>query len=123
MTSPTNRASLKPGPQPAFPRDVKLAIEVMRKAICRPISMGSLAEHCGVAERTLNAHFRIFVGLSPIRYLRRLRLVAAREALLAAEPGISVTEVARRYHFDHLGRFASQYRRAFGEPPSATLRR
>jgi adenylate cyclase len=84
--------------------------------------MRNLVEHCGVAERTLNAHFRTFLGLSPISYLRRLRLAAAREALLAGEPGVSVTEVARQFGFNHFGRFAGQYRRCFGESPSATLR-
>jgi len=99
-----------------------MAIEFMRAAVCRPISMTDLVQHCGVAERTLNKHFRTFLNVSPMRYLRRLRLAGAREALLAGEPGISVTEVARRFEFNHFGRFADQYRRCFGESPSATLR-
>jgi AraC-like DNA-binding protein len=99
-----------------------MAIEFMRAAVCRPISMTDLVQHCGVAERTLNKHFRTFLNVSPMRYLRRLRLAAAREALLAGEPGNSVTEVARRFEFNHFGRFADQYRRCFGESPSATLR-
>jgi len=119
---PTQPKSDRLASCPPIPHDVKMAIEFMRAAVCRPISMVDLVPHCGVAERTLNKHFRTFLNISPMRYLRRLRLVAAREALLAGEPGISVTEVAKRYEFNHLGRFAEQYRRCFGESPSATHR-
>lgn len=85
--------------------------------------MADLAAHCGVAERTLNEHFRSFLEMSPMRYFRRLRLSAAREALLTGRPGISVTKVAKGFEFNHFGRFSAQYRRAFGEAPSKTLNR
>jgi AraC-like DNA-binding protein len=41
---------------------------------------------------------------------------------VAATPGTSVEQVARRWGFTHLGRFAHDYRVAFGQLPSATLR-
>jgi AraC-like DNA-binding protein/tetratricopeptide (TPR) repeat protein len=107
--------------RPPVPRDVRSAVERMRRSVSDPISMRDLARHCGVAERTLNKHFRAFLGLSPMRYLQQLRLAAARETLLAGQVGLSVTEVAKRYCFNHFGRFAAQYRRAFGEAPSVTL--
>nr|WP_289711683.1 helix-turn-helix domain-containing protein [Escherichia coli] len=42
------------------------------------------------------------------------------------DPGCRVrnlTELALDFGFAHLGRFAEQYRRQFGELPSETLRR
>lgn len=105
------------------PQDVRLAITRLRGAVRAPVSIGGLAAECGVAERTLSEHFRAFVGLSPAAYLRRLRLAAAREALRAGAAGTSVTEVAQRHQFNHLGRFAGQYRERFGETPRQTLRR
>jgi adenylate cyclase len=123
MTSPNRQ---EPDPlafSPPLPHDLKVAIEFMRAAVCRSISMADLAEHCGVASRTLNEHFRTFLDVSPMRYFRQLRLSAARESLLSGKPGISVTEVANRFEFNHFGRFAEQYRSRFGEPPSAALRR
>jgi AraC-like DNA-binding protein len=77
----------------------------------------------GVPERTLHRHFLDFLGLSPLAHLRQLRLAAAREALLDPGGSASVTEVTARFGFVHLGRFSSDYRRRFGEPPTATLAR
>src|SRR3546814_19217211 len=62
--------SEKPTPLEPVPSDVKKAIEFMRTRVCHSLSMASLVKHCGVAERTLNEHFRVFVGLSPIGYPR-----------------------------------------------------
>jgi AraC-like DNA-binding protein len=52
-------------------------------------------------------------------YLRRLRLHHVRAELAAHSPdSVTVTMVAGRWGFVHLGRFASQYRQLFGETPS-----
>jgi adenylate cyclase len=105
------------------PHDVKKSIGYMRARLDRKVMIGDLVRESGVAERTLRKHFRAFVGLSPLEHLRRLRLAAAREQLLGGPATGSVTEIATRYGFGHLGRFSTQYRRCFGEPPSSTRRR
>jgi transcriptional regulator GlxA family with amidase domain len=52
-----------------------------------------------------------------------VRLKLVRDELLRSGPDANVTAVAMRHGFVHLGRFSAQYRVAFGELPSATLRR
>jgi TolB-like protein/AraC-like DNA-binding protein/tetratricopeptide (TPR) repeat protein len=103
--------------------DLKKAIEFIRQAGSRKTSMANLVAHCGVPERTLRKHFRAFMAASPLEYWRRFRLAAAREELLKGPDDTSITEVAMRFGFNHFGRFSGQYRRHFGETPSATLRR
>jgi len=105
------------------PRDVKRAIDYMRRNVHRKIAMADLAAAGQVAERTLRKHFRAFVGLSPLGYWRRLRLAIVREELLKGASGASVTAVASLYGFPHFGRFSLQYRQCFGETPSTTLGR
>jgi TolB-like protein/AraC-like DNA-binding protein len=95
----------------------------MRTVLERHVTVAELVQVSGMPERTLRNQFRAFVGLPPLAHLRRMRLAAAREALLAPEGEASVTEVAARFGFDHAGRFSAEYRARFGEPPSATLAR
>ncbi|MCJ1705561.1 helix-turn-helix domain-containing protein [Rathayibacter sp. VKM Ac-2926] len=72
---------------------------------------------------TLQEAFRRTLDTTPMAYLRRQRLERVREELLVAAPGaVSVTEVATRWGFIHLSRFAAGYRAAFSENPSDTLR-
>ena len=111
-------------PSFAVPRDVRLAVAYMRRALTQRIAATELAQLCGVPERTLHRHFLVFLGHAPLVQFRRMRLAAAREALLAPGDGrASVTDTATRFGFTHLGRFAGEYRRRFGETPSATLAR
>jgi adenylate cyclase len=100
-----------------------MAVAHMRAHVGEKVTVADLVRVCGVADRTLRKHFHVFLGLAPLDYLRRMRLGAAREELLSAAPNGSVTEIAARNGFSHFGRFAAQYRRSFGESPSATLRR
>jgi AraC-like DNA-binding protein len=47
---------------------------------------------------------------------------ARRELMLAHGRSVTVTEIATALGFVELGRFSVEYRRMFGESPSATLR-
>jgi AraC-like DNA-binding protein len=89
-----------------------------------PPHLPELCNAIGVPERTLRACCAEFLGMSPIRYLRLRRLGKVRAALRHADPATAnVSDIARRHGFLQLGRFAAQYRAAFGEAPSITLHR
>jgi AraC family ethanolamine operon transcriptional activator len=82
-----------------------------------------LCRVAGVKQHTLLRAFRAIRDTTPHRYLHTLRLKGAREALLASDADEeTVTRVALRFGFRELGRFAVEYRAAFGESPSETLR-
>lgn len=89
-----------------------------------PPGLPDLAQKLGVSMRTLEICFNEVLGLSPSVYIRNLRLNRARRDLRAARPQeVTVAEIAMKWGFWHLGRFASFYRELFGETPSETLRR
>ena len=105
------------------PRTVKRALDAMHADPAHPFTAGELAAVAGVGVRVLQEAFRQHVGVSPMTYLRRLRLDGVHAELAAAEPWqVSVSEVAGRWGFTHLGRFAGAYRDRFGAAPSQTLR-
>lgn len=105
------------------PRHLKLAEDYMRAHLDAPITNEELAALTGISLRTLYNSFRKFRGVSPMRYLRDLRMDKVREALLDADGIHNVTTVATQWGFFELGRFAAEYRRRYGESPSDTLRR
>ena len=105
------------------PRDLRRAIDYMEANLDAPITIADIAEASRIAGRTLFQYFRDFRGTSPMRYLREARFEKVRDALRRAQPGESISQVAMRWGFSHLGRFAVEYRKRFGESPSETLRR
>lgn len=105
---------------PAFIRRVKEYIDAHAD---QPLSIADLAAHAGVSTSTLFAGFRNFRKTSPIAYLKGVRMKRARDDLRSAPPNTAtVTDVAMRWGFVHLGRFAADYRRWFGESPLQTLK-
>lgn len=89
-----------------------------------PLTPNELARAGNMSVRTLHASFQRCFGVSPMAYVRRIRLEHVRAELVSSrDPHLQVTEVAGRWGFFHLGRFAKQYRDRYGESPSETLRR
>lgn len=67
--------------------------------------------------------FRRYLDMTPMGYLRLVRLDRAHRDLLDADPATTrVQQVAARWGFAHTGRFAAMYREAYGRVPSDTLR-
>lgn len=83
------------------------------------ITVGDVADAAGLSVRGLQGAFQRHHGISPLSYLRRIRLLLAREQL-QSEPEAAVADVARASGFAHLGRFAAAYREEFGELPYQT---
>jgi AraC-like DNA-binding protein len=108
---------------PRRPRPVKRTLDAMHAEPWRAFRTGDLAEIAGVGVRELQQSFRQHVGMSPLAYLRRLRLDGVHAELSRADSGkVSVSEVAYRWGFTHLGRFAGAYQARYGVPPSQTLK-
>ena len=82
-----------------------------------------IAAALAVSVRSLEAGFREWKQETPVAFMRRLRLAAAREQLSHPHAQTTVTEVALNSGFLHLPRFAQYYRAAFDEHPSETLRK
>jgi len=106
-----------------LPRDVKRAIGYIEAHLDSPITLPEIVAASRVPGRTLFEHFKHYRGLSPMGYVRMARYRKVRERLERAEPEEQVSEIAMGLGFDHLGRFAVEYRKRFGESPSETLRR
>jgi AraC-like DNA-binding protein len=97
--------------------------DVLAARFDRQLPIPELCADLGVAESSFRMCCFDDLGMSPSRYMRLRRLNLAHEALQHANPEtINVSQIARRYGFTELGRFAAIYREIFEELPSASLR-
>jgi AraC family ethanolamine operon transcriptional activator len=118
------RGIVSPAPRDFLNRE-RIARRVEHFARARlddPPSIRDLCAATACTERSLHHAFLESFGMPPARYLRILRLNAARRALLSGHAG-SVTAAATDFGFFHFGRFAQDYRGLFGETPSEMMRR
>jgi AraC-like DNA-binding protein len=82
-----------------------------------------LAAGSGCGVRALQSSFQKSAGVTPIEYVRWVRLNRVHEGLQEPTSDAStVTDVAADWGFSHMGRFSAAYYAEFGEHPNETLR-
>lgn len=104
-------------------RIVRDARDHAHQRIADPLQVIDLCQAVGVSRRSLQTSFQEVLGISPLAYLRTMRLNGARRMLLQGEPTMKVKDAVETWGFWHLSRFSQEYRRLFGELPLRTLRR
>lgn len=112
---------LRHGHSPLRPRNLRGALAYIEAHLAEPMTLGDITRAAGCSTRTLNNAFQEHFAVSPMTRVRQLRLDRVRAELL--DGTASVTEVACRWGFTHLGRFSAAYHEHFGELPSETRRR
>lgn len=108
------------------PRNARLraAVQYINDHAAEPVTIAELSEASGLSVRSVQESFRRVFDVSPLTYLRHVRLDHVRAELLELDPQLgAVGDVARRWGFAHLGRFSASYVERFGEYPKQTLRR
>ncbi len=88
-----------------------------------PVSVLDLCQHLRISRRTLQTSFQRVAQLSPVTYLRSVRLNRVRQLLrCTSSHAVPVGDAAARWGFTHQSYFAREYRKLFDELPSATPR-
>lgn len=103
------------------PYFIKRAEAYIREHLHEPLNIETLAENAGVSARTLFTGFKNYLGNTPMAFLKELRFEQAHLDLMQHD-NQSVTDVAFKWGFTHLGRFSQEYKRRYGELPSSTRR-
>lgn len=114
---------LDQGPADASPKHIQRAIDYMRANLHKSLTIIDIAEAVGISDRYLQLGFRRFHDTAPALFLRRIRLEAVHAELSCSENRLPIHEVALKWGFTHMGRFAAQYRAVFGVSPSKTVKR
>ena len=99
-------------------------VRVAQANLDKPVRMPELCRSIGIEPRQLRRACQAILGVAPIGHLNSLRLSEVRRTLSTQNGAAStITEIASRFGFHELGRFAAAYRAAFGEHPSETRQR
>ena len=112
-----------PGPGWVLPAGVRRAAGFIDAYADQPVTLDQIAAAADVPPRTLEYAFRRQYGVTPIGYLRRVRLERAYVQLRAAEPGdgTTVAAVAGQWGWTSPAQFAAAYLERFGALPVHTL--
>lgn len=112
-------------PDPAvMPRHLKRARDYIHAHAHEKITLEELASYAGCSYRSLQSIFATATGMSPMEYLRGVRLAGVHDDLLQADSQhTTVAAIAQQWGFTHMGRLAGIYKKQFGVSPSDTLYR
>jgi AraC-like DNA-binding protein len=108
---------------PGRPAAVRGAMDIIEAGAHLPLTTSTLAMQCHVSVRTLQQGFLRHLGMSPMTYVRVVRLRRAHRDLRSADPAHStVAAIAQRWGFTNLSRFAAAHKTMYGQTPLQTLR-
>ena len=103
-------------------RVLKTAVAYISRHLDEKIRLRDISAAAGVSTRTLGYLFMRVYGITPMAFVKRQRLGNAYRLLQDADPAsTTVATIARRCGFGHMGQFAIDFKRSFGELPSVTL--
>jgi AraC-like DNA-binding protein len=95
------------------------AMQFIRAHHAEKLNVERLAKHAGMSASHFAHRFRSVARVSPMRYLREVRLDRARSLLL--EKGTRVSEAALEVGFESPAHFTREFKRRFGVAPSRSL--
>lgn len=97
-------------------RRVKRIQELMRDNLHRELQLDELAQCVNLSVWRLCHIFRAEVGIPPMKYLRLLRLEAAKHLLDTSF--LSVKEITYKVGVNDESHFARDFKKAYGAPPT-----
>ncbi|WP_437739669.1 response regulator [Sorangium sp. So ce1504] len=101
---------------------VRLVEEYLDAHAEGPIGTADLTTLAGASMASIDGAFA-YRGATPWDFLRKRRLLLARDRLLLAEPGETAASVAHAAGYLRVERFGAAYAAEFGETPAETRRR
>ncbi|PHR61896.1 MAG: hypothetical protein COA43_01620 [Robiginitomaculum sp.] len=107
----------------ATPRRIARAKDYIIENIKQAITVNDVANAACISPRALQYSFREHVGMSPSKYMRKIKLEAVRQALQKADSRSNVTNILSDFGITSYGHFSKFYRETFGCTPKVTLQR
>ncbi len=96
---------------------VAASLSHLHEHYAEPLNVETLARYANMSASTFHEHFKRSTLLSPVQYLKRLRLLKAQQLLVAE--GMGVAQAAHRVGYQSTSQFSREYKRYFERNPGA----
>ena len=101
--------------------NIQEAMRYMRENATRALSVEQVARHVGMSGSHFAHRFSAVARVSPMRFLKQLRLDAARELMLGQS--VRASDAAVRVGYESPSHFTRDFKQAFGSAPAEYVRR
>ncbi len=99
---------------------IALVIDFINQNFDQPIRVEELASIAAMSESSFYQHFKNVAQLSPVQYLKNIRLHHAKHQIFVEQ--LAVSEAAYRVGYESASQFSREYKRLFGFSPAQHLR-
>ena len=100
---------------------IERAMRFMRASFRTDLTVERIARHVGMSASHFAHRFTAVARVSPMRFLKQLRLDAARELMVAH--GIRASEAATRVGYESASHFTRDFKGSFGAAPGEYVKR
>jgi AraC-like DNA-binding protein len=100
---------------------IQAAMRFIRENAARRLSVREMARHVAMSPSHFAHRFRAVARVTPMRYLKQVRLQEARRLLVA--DGLRIAEAAARVGYESASHFARDFKSWFGTTPGSLVRR
>lgn len=94
---------------------IATVIQYMQNDFAQAIRVEEMAQQVNMSPSSFHSHFKSVTAMSPLQYLKRLRLMEARRILLSED--MDAASTAYRVGYESPSQFSREYARMFGCPP------
>ncbi|HBF07742.1 MAG: AraC family transcriptional regulator [Gammaproteobacteria bacterium] len=101
-------------------RQIAQAMGWLKQHFSESITIESLADQAHMSQSSFRQHFKTVAGISPLQYLKQLRLQEARQLML--NDGLDAGASGLSVGYESVSQFSREYARLFGVPPSKDIK-
>jgi len=101
-------------------QQISKVISWLKLNFTEDVPVDDLAVKAHMSASTFRQHFRAVTGMSPLQYIKNLRLQEARQLMM--NDCIDASSAATRVGYESASQFSREYTRLFGSPPSRDIK-
>lgn len=99
----------------SYAHSISKAIHLINRNYSKPLVIEELAKEVNMSPSSLHKHFKKVTAISPLQYLKAIRLQTARRLLLSE--GLEAADAGFSVGYESPSQFSREYVRMFGRPP------